>query len=167
MDTLTIIYIVLYVLCYLIFFVVKTIRDYIMEYEGLHPARWSNSIWKDKMPVWFQAYLLSDDQAFIATAPKWAVKLMWDSEFNRFKVAIDGWHQLDGIIYLLPHTIMVLFLCHILDIAWYWTILWIFLTPFLFWYQYFNLNFHVWQQKENKQWFRIPKWVRFLFGKRG
>ena len=164
MDAITIIYIILYILCYLIYFFVKTIRDYIMEYEQLYPVRWSNSIWKGKLPPWFQAYLLDDGEVFIATAPKLAIKLLWDAELKKFRTAIDGWHQLDGIIYLLPHTIMVLFLCHILSIAWYWTVLWILVLPFIFWYQYFNMNYYVWQQKENRR-FRIPKWIRSLFGK--
>ena len=166
MDTITTILIVLYFLCYLIFFVVKSLRDYIMEYQRGFPYRWNNSIWKNRLPEWAQSYILSEDELFKETAPAWAIKLLWDKKNDRFKVAVDGWHQLDGIIFLLPHTVLFIAICRLAHIAWYWTVLGLVALPFLFWYQYFNLNYHIWQQKYNRQWFRIHWWVRILFGKK-
>lgn len=166
MDSITIILIVLYFLCYFIFFFVKTVRDYIMEYQRGYTVRWENSIWKGLFPVWFESYLLSNESMFKDTAPNWAIKLFWNDKENNFKVGVDGAHQLDGLIFLLPHSIMILLLARLIHLQWYWIVLCLVALPFLFWYSYFNLNYHIWQQKTGKQWFRIHWWVKIFFGKK-
>lgn len=161
----TIIIIAIYVLIYIVFMQVKTLRDYIMEYEGGHPHRWNNSIWKNKAPVWFQAYLLNDGDAFYATAPKLLIKLLWSEKENGFRVGVDGWHQLDGIIFILPHSFIVALIGLLLGIPWYWLVLWAVATPFVPWYALFNVLYHILNMKTNKQWFRV-KWLAWLLGKK-
>lgn len=159
----TTIFILLYIFIYLIFFQIKSIRDYIMEYEKGYTHRWDNSIWKKAFPKWVSAYLLSDDETFFWEAPKWIVKLLYDKNTDNFKVGVDGWHQLDGIIFMMPHALVILLTGILIGLAWYWILLGMIVVPFI-WYAYFNVNFHILHMKTKKQWFRV-KWLAKLLGK--
>jgi len=158
--------IILYLIVYLLFFQIKSLRDYIMEYEKGYGHRWASSIWLDKLPVWFQGYLLGDGNTFIGgNPPAWFKFIVWNKKENKLRTAVDGWHQLDGLIFMMPHGLIVLLLGIYLAIGWKLIVIGMLLVPFV-WYLYFNFVFHIWHMKTNKQWFRIPKWVRWLLGRK-
>lgn len=159
MITITLIFAFLY----LLFFQIKTIRDYIMEYQRGYGYRWYNSIYYRIIPIWVQGYLLDEIYKFTYGAPKWAKKLLLNKLGNGWRWhMIDGWHQFDGLIFILPYE-YILFLLNffVWGISWYIMVPIMLISPFIPWYEYFNFCYHVLSMRKNKQWFRIW-WIKLF-----
>ena len=149
---------VLFIILYVIYFQIKSLRDYINEYFAGQTHRWDDSIFKDIFPLWFQGYLLDDPVMFIGNRPpEWFRAIVWSEYNGKFRTtSIDGWHQLDGLIFLVPYW----YVCLVLQIyVWKFSglmfLIVLFVVPFVIWYNWFNFSFHVMHRKTNKEWNRI------------
>ena len=104
---------------YLLLFPLKALRDYIMEYQAGHPYRWDNSVFS-RLPKKIKVYLLG---------------------MNRNRMGnIDGWHQADGYIMLVP---LLYILALLSQWVWHFGLLkWVALSiiAFIVGYQYFNFT---------------------------
>lgn len=154
---------------YFIYMKIKTLRDYINIRSQGYPARWKRSVYTEKYSKWFQGYLLDEPMMFIENNPPQLIKLLvWNNRSQKFRNgAIDGWHQLDGLIFMIPYWMIlsIMFLYGMIQFNWYLAIYMYIGFPFFPIYWFFNLNFHVLKQKSPfKEWNRV--WPFSWFSKR-
>ena len=117
----------------------KVVRDYVMDWEYGQKSWWMNSVFDEYVNGWFESYLLDEPETFIAQdPPKLVVLLLYNDTKKRFRSGIDGWHQLDGIMFMIFYAAVYfnIFSLNILSLIFF------FVTIFAFWYEYFNLLFH-------------------------
>lgn len=124
---------IVFVILYLLLFPVKALRDYIALYKAGYHYRWNNSPFT-RLPQRLKNYLLDKDMPI-------------DYE------VLDGWHQLDGAVFMLPMWfITTLLAVFVWNVQWFW-IPGICIAGMVVGYQYFNLMYHYVFQRKKEKWF--------------
>ena len=140
-----------FIITFIIFFIVKAFRDYIMDYEKGNTAYYERSILSYLPDNWFKWYLLDEPiKCLESKPPKWFMYLAFGKRYGHryFGAGIDGWHQLDGLIFLLPFILAYISI---------WGInLWI-IPMIIVFYQLFNLFYHaLLLRRPYRDWSRTP-----------